>query len=86
MQDTIYIADQGYTFAEEALIYNPDIRLFIGYTEGVAMGISNYICGRGDLDPSEYAAFGAGYAEAAAVMIDQAGERTELSARTRDLG
>lgn len=79
MQDTIYTPDEGYTFAEEALTYNPDIRLFIGYTEGIAMGISNYICGRGDLDPNEYATFGAGYAEAASVMIDQAAEGSNQS-------
>lgn len=49
--------DTGYTFAEEAMMVDPDTRIFIGYSFGNAMGISNYIMALQNADPDEFAVF-----------------------------
>ena len=75
-QDLIYDVNAGYTFAEEAMIYDPDIRLFLCFTESVAMGVSNYICSKDEYDPSQFAAFGGGVTDAAVELVNQSDTNT----------
>lgn len=55
-EDWVLTLDEGYSFAERALTYDPDIRGFLTYTEAPAIGINNYIMQRPDLDPAEFCA------------------------------
>lgn len=70
----------GYTGAEEALTYDPEIRLFMCFSSSVALGASNYIMSRTDLNSEEYATFGSeDDADArAAIDLSQTGESRML--------
>ena len=46
--------DVGYNFAESALTYDPEIRLFLVDKDLTAIGASNYIISLSGADPSEY--------------------------------
>ncbi|MBP1736381.1 MAG: sugar transporter substrate-binding protein [Oscillospiraceae bacterium] len=52
--------DEGYTAAQEALTMDPEIKVFIGFQESPAIGASNYVISRSDLNPDEFGAFAAG--------------------------
>ena len=84
-QDTVMTVDAGYTFASEALTYDPDIRLFMCFTNGCAIGISNYVISEygdaGEFDVTQWAAFGGDRSDAALEMIDQAKENGDSIVR-----
>ena len=58
--DQCFSIDDGYTCAEEALIYDPEIRAFIGFDEAPAIGFNNYIMANTQLDPAEFCVIGGG--------------------------
>lgn len=49
--------DRGFTFAENALTADPNIRVFLTQENEAAKGINNYLLSRPDLDLNEYAVF-----------------------------
>lgn len=67
---------EGYNIGEEALTFDADIRLFACFSSSVALGVSNYLMSRSDLNLDEFAAFGTeGNDEAsAAVDMSETGE------------
>ena len=54
VKDWCLTLDDGYNVGEESLTYDPEVRAFLTFDEAPAMGYSNYIMGRSDLDPAEF--------------------------------
>lgn len=61
----------GYNFAEEALTYDSDIRVFLCLTSGAAMGVSNYLETLGITNLVDYACFAGDADPTAKGIIDQ---------------
>jgi len=65
-------ADDGYNAAEEALTFDPEIRIFMGFTADDAIGASNYFeANKADYDMSQFAAFCTGVSGSGTDMIDK---------------
>lgn len=66
--------DEGYNFAEEALVFNPDIRVFIVRESNACIGVDNYIRayveGHPELSVDDFAVFGVGYGDTVNTMIE----------------
>lgn len=56
-KDLVMEIDTGFTFAEEALTYDPEITLFAMYIDASAVGANNYLASLPDVDFSNYAIF-----------------------------
>lgn len=61
--------DLGYTAAEEAMTMDRDIRLFMSFQEGPAIGINNYITTQPGYDLSEFAVFAGSYSDTSEDLI-----------------
>lgn len=64
--------DSGYTFCEEALTYDPDIRIFICFTSAQALGCNNYVETQPEYDLADFASFGMDDNESAQQKIAEA--------------
>jgi ABC-type sugar transport system substrate-binding protein len=65
--------EAGFTFAENALTYNPNIRLFLTYEIDPGMGANNYIIQRPDFNIEEFCVIGVGQTAATLELIEQSG-------------
>lgn len=63
--------DSGFTFAEEALTYDKDVRLMVGFTFSQALGMSNYISSLSGVDLAEYGVFAGDTDSSAREFADQ---------------
>lgn len=64
--------DNGFTFAEEALTYNNNIRLFLMYETDPAIGVHNYVEQNPQYSLSEFCVVGVGQTDASTELIEQA--------------
>ncbi len=63
--------DAGYSFAQEALTADPNIRIFVCNEPDSAKGIDNYLMAQSDIDRDEYAVFAINTDETAAQRVEQ---------------
>jgi len=66
--------ETGYEFVENALMLDPEIRIFIAFSFGQAMGMNNYIMSQPLLDPGEFAVFCADTDPEIASIVDASAE------------
>lgn len=52
--DAYFTIQEGYQAAEEALIYDPDIRCFFSFDEALSIGMNNYVVGNSELNADEF--------------------------------
>lgn len=71
-QDLVYTIDTGYTYAEQSLTFDPDIRIFAVSHDAAAIGVNNYIISIPSVDPSDYAVFNIGGAAETSELIEMA--------------
>ena len=64
--------DSGFTFAQQALTTDQDIRLFAGFSLQAAFGCSNYVMSLPDVVPEEYCSVGATYDVSAQDFLEAA--------------
>lgn len=69
----------GYNFAEEALTFDPSIRLFVCLTSGAAMGVANYIDTLGITNLVDYCAVAGDADPTAKAIIDSVREDPNAS-------
>lgn len=71
-------ADDGYSFAEEAMTAYPDTRVFIMYESDPAIGVDNFVQAYVQSDPSlsvdDFGVFAVGYSPSAVELIEAAKE------------
>lgn len=72
-KDEILTAEGGVTFAEEALAFDPDIKVFMNFTEASGLGINEVLTQYYD-DLSGYGIFGGGYSEASEALVAKTAE------------
>lgn len=73
--------DDAFLAAENALTYDPDIRIFVTHIYTAAVGASNYVMSQPHLDPSEFGAFGLDEDPVAVDMIDNMSANNEAILR-----
>jgi len=56
-QDMCIGIDDGFSFAENAMTADRDVRLFMTWQDPVSVGVSNYVMSQPDLDPALFATF-----------------------------
>lgn len=66
--------EKGFSFAENALTADPNIRVFVTQEAEAAKGISNYLITRTDLDLNEFAVFSINSDETAIEMVQQSAD------------
>ena len=71
-KDNVRGIDPSFTFAEEALTADPEIRVFIGWQDNCGIGASNYVMSQPYLDPAEFAAFATGYSADTDAIVEMA--------------
>jgi len=59
-EDSVDNVDKGFSFMENAMSVDPDIRVVVSFDIGGAIGMSNYVMANPDLDPNEFGVFCAG--------------------------
>jgi len=69
VEDNIITLDQGFNAAENALMADPEIRMFFCFQESGAQGMSQYILSQ-NVDRSRYAVFTQGTAQNSADVIE----------------
>lgn len=73
VKDNVITAEDGVTATEEALAADPDIKLFMCWTDAVGVGVNTVIT-RENEDVSSFGVFGVGYSESSEQLIEIAGE------------
>lgn len=63
--------DQGYNYAENAITFDAQIRLFVSFSSSVGIGINNYVISNVTDDYKMYAAFASDFTEDAAKLVEQ---------------
>lgn len=68
-------ADDGYSFAEEAMTADSDVRVFVMYESDPAIGVDNfikaYVQSSPDLSIADFGVFAVGYSPNAAALIEE---------------
>lgn len=62
--------DGGFTFAEEALTVDRDIKLLLAWQNSVAVGVNNYVMANPEYDPAAMAVFATGAASESREIIE----------------
>jgi len=70
VSDATTTMDDGYVGAQNALMTDPDIVLFLGFAIDSAIGASNYVMAQPGLDFSKYGSFGVGLSDTAMNYVD----------------
>ena len=73
MDDATTTVEEGYNTAQNALMADPDIRVFISYQMSAALGINNYLEAAG-VDMSEYGIFTTSVDDSTEAMLAAAAE------------
>ncbi len=70
--------DLGYNAAEEAMTMDPDIRLFMVFQEGPAIGVNNYLTSQPGYDLSKFAIFAGSYSVTSAELLKAAADNKSV--------
>lgn len=72
-------ADMGYDAAQEAMSFDPDIRIFLGFTVDAVVGANNYIqANSADYDLADFGAFCCGTSTTATALIDSSADNEAI--------
>lgn len=77
-KDSCITIDEGFTFAEEALTSDLDIRFFACWMDAIAFGASNYVMSQPDLDYTKYASFGNNPSEDSLALLELSKENKAI--------
>lgn len=69
--------DDSFVAGENALTYDPEIRVFFAHQYTAAMGISNYVMSQPELNPAEYGVFSMDEDTASVDMIENLSPKNE---------
>ncbi|MGI5971589.1 MAG: substrate-binding domain-containing protein [Oscillospiraceae bacterium] len=68
--DSCLTLEEGFNGAQQALSYDPDIRIFLANSGTSLVGVNNYVFTQPQYDPSEFCCFGTGKDNTAMEMIE----------------
>lgn len=70
--DNVFTLDEGYTAAESALSFDPDIRIFLANSGTALAGVDNYIKAQPQYDLADFGGFTTGLDNTAMQLIEEA--------------
>ena len=76
-KDEVVTIDGGFTAAEEAMTYDPSIRLALCFNISQATGINNYFIAQPDLNLEEFGVFCTGYDNNTQMLVELSGSGGE---------
>ena len=70
LEDEVITVDDGYNMAENALVYDPEIRAMLSFNDAPATGMNNYIMQNPQLVPSEFVVIAGGGTKESAELFE----------------